>query len=171
MELGIPVSTYGAHERAQSEGGRDYGPDEAQEYARHFGVSAEWLLTGHGSSGGQPITDENSEAKLKVVGYVGEAGRVHLYDLAPEKLDQVELLSPLTNALTVALELRSGAFGLLPKDWLLLYDNDRRRPMPFMYGMLCVVDYGAGQIVVELLRREAGAVTWAVPVKAMIPRG
>src|SRR2546430_11841325 len=30
--MGIPVSTYGAHERAESPGGRDYGPDEAKKY-------------------------------------------------------------------------------------------------------------------------------------------
>lgn len=47
--LNVPVSTYGAHERAESPGGRDYGPDEAKRYARRFGVTTEWLLTGHGS--------------------------------------------------------------------------------------------------------------------------
>src|ERR1700745_3020139 len=44
--MGIPVSTYGAHERAQSPGGRDYGPEDAKKYARRFGVTPEWLLTG-----------------------------------------------------------------------------------------------------------------------------
>ncbi len=43
--LGIPVSTYGAHERAESPGGRDYGPEEAKRYGRRFGVAPEWLLT------------------------------------------------------------------------------------------------------------------------------
>src|SRR5216684_6547066 len=47
IALAIPISTYGAHERAESPGGRDYGPDEARRYARHFGVTPEWLLTGH----------------------------------------------------------------------------------------------------------------------------
>ena len=31
---------------AESPGGRDYGPDEAKRYARRFGVTPEWLLTG-----------------------------------------------------------------------------------------------------------------------------
>lgn len=44
--LGVPPATYGAHERAESAKGRDYGPDEAQRYGRHFRVSPEWLLTG-----------------------------------------------------------------------------------------------------------------------------
>jgi hypothetical protein len=34
--MNIPVSTYGAHERAESPGGRDYGPDEAKKYGRTF---------------------------------------------------------------------------------------------------------------------------------------
>jgi hypothetical protein len=44
--LGIAISTYGAHERAEAPGGRDYGPNEAQRYGRFFGVTPEWLLTG-----------------------------------------------------------------------------------------------------------------------------
>src|SRR5262245_674156 len=44
--MNVPVSTYGAHERAQSPGGRDYGPEDAKRYARRFGVTPEWLLTG-----------------------------------------------------------------------------------------------------------------------------
>ena len=44
--IGVAVSTYGAHERAQSPGGRDYGPEDAKKYARRFGVTPEWLLTG-----------------------------------------------------------------------------------------------------------------------------
>ncbi len=47
--LGVPAATYGAHERAESPGGRDYGPKEAQQYGRRFGVSPEWLLTGAGN--------------------------------------------------------------------------------------------------------------------------
>lgn len=48
--LGMPPATYGAHERAEAPNGRDYGPDEAIQYGRHFNVSPEWLLTGRGES-------------------------------------------------------------------------------------------------------------------------
>ena len=37
--MGIAVSTYGAHERAEAPGGRDYGPDEAKKYGRRFKVA------------------------------------------------------------------------------------------------------------------------------------
>lgn len=46
--MGIAPATYGAHERAESDGGRDYGPEEAQRYGLFLHVSAEWLLTGDG---------------------------------------------------------------------------------------------------------------------------
>ena len=55
--MGIPVSTYGAHERAQSPGGRDYGPEDAKKYARRFGVTPEWLLTGR-----EPFSTGGDEA-------------------------------------------------------------------------------------------------------------
>jgi phage repressor protein C with HTH and peptisase S24 domain len=69
--IGIPVSTYGAHERAETPGGRDYGPDEAKRYARRFGVTPEWLLTGREPMrpGGGP--DEVPAPKIRVLGYVG----------------------------------------------------------------------------------------------------
>lgn len=46
VALGVPRSTYNAHERAEEPGGRDYGPEDADRYARGFGVSDVYLLTG-----------------------------------------------------------------------------------------------------------------------------
>lgn len=46
--LDVAVSTYGAHEKAEQPGARDYGPDEARRYARRFRVTPEFLLTGLG---------------------------------------------------------------------------------------------------------------------------
>lgn len=45
-QLGVNVATYSAHEN----GGRKYDVDEAQAYAKRFGVSWTWLLTGEGQS-------------------------------------------------------------------------------------------------------------------------
>src|SRR5215510_6893295 len=68
--MGIAVSTYGAHERAETPGGRDYGPDEARKYARRFGVTPEWLLTGREPMRpGDP--NEPPAPKIRVLGYVG----------------------------------------------------------------------------------------------------
>src|SRR5258708_31904196 len=84
--MGIPVSTYGAHERAQSPGGRDYGPEDAKKYARRFGVTPEWLLTGREPF---PVGDEPPPPKVPVVGYVGAGSTAHFYDVAQPGLDEV----------------------------------------------------------------------------------
>ena len=45
--LGIPASTYRAHENGQNE----FSPEEAERYARKFGSSAAFLLTGEARNG------------------------------------------------------------------------------------------------------------------------
>src|SRR5438105_12029644 len=88
--MGIAVSTYGAHERAEDPGGRDFGPDEAKFYARRFGVTPEWLLTGRWQRpDGKPMTiDEPDKAtvplKVPIVGYVGSGSKVNFYDVAQQ---------------------------------------------------------------------------------------
>src|SRR5262249_62391615 len=86
--MGIPVSTYGAHERAQSPGGRDYGPEGAKKYARRFGVTPEWLLTGP-----EPVPTGADQApaapKAPVDGYVGARSAAHLFDVAHPDLHQL----------------------------------------------------------------------------------
>ena len=68
--LGVAISTYGAHERAEAPGGRDYGPNEAKRYGRWFRVAPEWLLTGRGPPPpGEPY--EPLPFRVRVVGYVG----------------------------------------------------------------------------------------------------
>src|SRR5204862_8187411 len=81
--MGIPVSTYGAHERAEQEGGRDYGPDEATQYARRFGVTPEWLLTGREPF---PAGEDPPKPKVNVIGYVGAGAEAHIYDVPPGDL-------------------------------------------------------------------------------------
>src|SRR5213080_3893433 len=86
--MGVPVSTYGAHERAEDPGGRDFGPEEAVRYGKRFKVMPEWLLTGRwlDPDGDKPIVvDEPEEVitfKVPVVGYVGAGAKAHFYDVA-----------------------------------------------------------------------------------------
>ncbi len=123
--MGIAVSTYGAHERAEAPGGRDYGPDEAKRYARRFQVTPEWLLTGRGLS---PTGEEEAPApKIQVVGYVGAGSTTHFYDVAQGNLDEVSgpACSP---AETVAVEIRGDSLGSFFNRWLVFYD-DVRRPL------------------------------------------
>lgn len=43
-DMAVPVSTYLAHEN----GSRSFKPGDAEKYAQRFGISASWLLHGHG---------------------------------------------------------------------------------------------------------------------------
>lgn len=51
--LGVSASTYRAHENGQNE----FGPEEAEHYARKFGTTAAHLLTGNGKTSGLTTFD------------------------------------------------------------------------------------------------------------------
>src|SRR3974390_839151 len=114
VALAVPVSTYGAHERAQLPGGRDYGPEEAERYAQIFGVAPEWLLMGHCQLHDERIaaaqSTDLSATKLRIVVYLGAGAQVHLYAVAPEDLEEIE--APiLVGKSTVAIDIRGNSLG------------------------------------------------------------
>lgn len=144
--LGIPVSTYGAHERAESPGGRDYGPDEAKRYGRRFGVAPEWLLTGREQF--RPgKADESSAPKVPVIGYVGAGAQAHLYEVVKRDLDEVD--PPSSTEDTVAVEVRSDSLGPFFNRWLIFYDDLRRPVTPDHIGEPCVICLKDGRILVR----------------------
>ena len=157
--LGIAISTYGAHERAEAPGGRDYGPDEAKRYGRRFGVTPEWLLTGRGQAPGDgiPGLDDGEEqqdaAKVPVVGYVGAGAEAHFYAVAQGDLDEVEEPQGATEA-TVAVEVRGDSLGAFFNRWLVFYDDVRRPATPDLIGELCVVGLHDGRILIKQLQRS-----------------
>src|SRR5919108_5510200 len=114
--MGIAISTYGAHERAEAAGGRDYGPDEAKFYARRFGVSPEWLLTGRGQGqrdefpGIPMVPEEETTPKVPVVGYVGAGAEAHFYAVAQGGLDLVDQPAGASDT-TVAVEIRGDSLS------------------------------------------------------------
>ena len=147
--MGIPVSTYGAHERAEAPGGRDYGPDEAKRYARRFGVTPEWLLTGR-----EPLApgEEVPPPKVRVVGYVGAGSETHLYSVSQGDLDEVE--QPWgSNEATVAVEIRGESLGSFLNRWLVFYDDVRRPVTSDLIGELCVVGLPDGRVLVKQIQR------------------
>jgi hypothetical protein len=173
VALGIPVATYNSHERAEHTGGRDYGPEEAQRYARRFGVTPEWLLTGYGGTAGEHAEiSEPPSTKLRVRGYVGAKAQVHLYDVAPENLDEVETPPGLTTASTVAVEVRDISLGAAFRRWLVLYDDLREPVNQDLNGVLCVIGLKDGRTLVKQLQQleDEPAILWATKVKAMLPR-
>src|SRR5262245_41942716 len=84
MAMGVPIATYSAHERAQYPGGRDFSPEDAQLYARRFGVRTEHLLLGVPD---KPSSQIASPQTLPVVGYADQADVIVFY--REDKLTQV----------------------------------------------------------------------------------
>jgi hypothetical protein len=149
--MGIPVSTYGAHERAESPGGRDYGPDEAKKYGRRFKVAPEWLLTGR-----EPVSTGADAPppppKVPVIGYVGAGSAAHFYDVPPSHLDEVTGPAD-ANESTVALEIRGESLGPFFNRWYLFYDDLRRPMTPDLIGQLCVVGLPDRRALVKQVQR------------------
>ena len=150
--MGIAVSTYGAHERAEAPGGRDYGPNEALRYGRFFGVTPEWLLTGR-----KPFPSDEPEQpparKVRVVGYVGAGAEAHLYAVAQGDLDEVDPPPGLTED-TVAVEIRGDSLGAFFNRWLVFYDDVRRPVTPDLIGELCIVGLEDGLILIKQIQRS-----------------
>jgi|SRR5215510_876445 len=189
--LGMPVSTYGAHERAEDPGGRDYGPDEAKRYARRFRVTPEWLLTGRKvgptDGVGEPDGPEDPPApKVPVAGYVGAGAEAHFYAVAQGDLDEVDAPEGSTKE-TVAVEIRGDSLGTFFDRWLVFYDDVRSPVTPDLVGKLCVVGLRDGRVLIKKLQRSRvhgqfnlvsqaeppitdATVDWAARVKSMTPR-
>ena len=189
--LGIAVSTYGAHERAEAPGGRDYGPDEAKRYGRRFRVTPEWLLTGRkiAPTDGVPGTEapeEPATPKVPVAGYVGAGAETHFYAVAQGGLDEIDAPDGSTPD-TVAVEIRGGSLGTFFDRWLVFYDDVRRPVTPDLVGKICVVGLDDGRVLIKKLQRSRSpglfnlasqteapildvAVEWAASVKGLKPR-
>lgn len=181
--IGVPVSTYNAHERAE-EGGRDYKPKTAQKYARRLQVSAEWLLTGRGSDIAEQPQDDAPHV-VRVVGYVGAGSAVHFYEVEQENLDEVQAPEGV-GVTTVAVEIKGDSLGSMFDRWLVFYDDLRVPVTDDMIGKLCVVGLADGCVLIKklvptgdglfrlLAERgppiEDAAVSWAAKIKSMAPR-
>jgi hypothetical protein len=194
LAMGIPVSTYGAHERAELPGGRDYGPDEARRYALRFDVTPEWLLTGLRQDQTQADVDapfppeqfeEPRTPKYPVVGYVGAGSQAHYYDISPGYLDQIERPNSYTHA-TVVFQIRDRGLGSVFNRWLMFADEIRERVTPDLLGRLCIVGLANGDMVLRRLQpgrtegrydliAEVGAtfrdvsVIWVAKIRSMLP--
>jgi hypothetical protein len=189
--LGMPVSTYGAHERAEDPGGRDYGPDEAKRYARRFRVTPEWLLTGRkvgptDDPGGVDTVEEPTAPKVPVAGYVGAGAETHFYAVSQGGLDEIDAPEGSTPD-TVAVEIRGNSLGTFFDRWLVFYDDVHREVTPDLLGKLCVVGLDDGRVLIKKLQRSRSpglfnlvsqteapipdvAIEWAAKVKSMMPR-
>jgi hypothetical protein len=154
--IGVAVSTYSAHERAEDPLGRDYGPDQARYYGKRFRVTPEWLLTGFGpgptgESTGFPEPDP-AIPRVLVMGYVGAGSTAHFYDVDQGNLDEVTPPEGATPS-TIAVEIRGDSLGTVFNRWLVFYDNIHRPVTPELIGELCIVGLADGRILIKQLQR------------------
>jgi len=149
-----------------------------------FGVSAAAVI--EQASVAMEPEPPSSAALVRVAGYVGTNGRVHLYDVPASELETVPA-PPSATPHTLALEIRSKSLGELFDHWLLFYDDAREMVTPERMGRLCVVGLSDGRTLIRKLQRgkraglfrllsendppmEDVSVQWATPVRALMPR-
>lgn len=197
--LGIAQSTYSAHERAQSPGGRDYNPEEAREYARFYKVQTSWLVTGEGNppkflGGAEHLDSEHvlppagERKKTLIKGYVGAStGAGALYNFAHDQFEEVDRPDFATER-TVAAEIKGKSLGPL-MDGMLVYYEDVRSPVTDdMVGSVCVVGLSDDRILLKKIVRgpngtyrllsntgdddviENAKIEWAARMIAIAPR-
>jgi hypothetical protein len=155
--LTMPVATYGAHERAQMPGGRDYSPEEAKRYARRFRVSAEWLLMGIGQGPDGTIVEPGEPEplplpKVQVVGYVGAGSSAHFYEVHQTDLEEVTAPEG-SSPSTVAVEIRGDSLGSFFNRWLVFYDSVHHPITQDLVGELCVVGLEDGRVLIKQVQR------------------
>lgn len=87
--LGVTPSTYRAHENGQNE----FGPEEAEHYARKFGTTAAHLLTGNGKSSGLKTFDPD---RIDRLGAEDRSGGRPRGEVAPsDRVDEIDVTAGL----------------------------------------------------------------------------
>lgn len=181
--FGISEITYAQHEN----GTRGFKRDAAEQYARKFHVSLEWLLTGKGPKERKPLPRSADEKRyVHLVGYVGAGAETHFF-ANDQPLDEVEAPIGATDS-TVAVEIRGDSLGTFFDRWLVFYDDVRRPVTTDLVNKLCVVGLTDGRILIKKLQRSKAArhlfhllsqteppildvqVEWAARVKHMVPK-
>jgi len=153
--LGVAISTYNSHERAEQPGGRDYSPEEAEAYARAFRVAHGWLITGKGDpkAGGdaippQPKVIDGLIREMVVAGKV-EAGSFREVDeFFDEELPTIHAPHDpkYPNARQTYFQIEGDSMNratppLLPGGYVLCVDyDDLENTVPLRDGMKVVIE-------------------------------
>lgn len=180
--LGVSEVTYVQHEN----GRRGFKRDAADQYARKFHVSLEWLLTGKGAKERRPRRQSADELRyVPLVGYVGAGAQTHFFaNDAP--LDEVPAPNGTTDS-TVAVEIRGESLGSFFDRWLVFYDDVRRPVTADLINRLCVVGLDDGRILIKKVQRSKARglfhllsqteppildvkIDWAAAVKNLVPK-
>lgn len=177
--LGMKEPTYLGHEN----GSRGF-KGRADDYARKFGVSLEWLITGRGPRE-RKVVAKTKDRSVPLVGYVAAGSEAHF--LAAGELGEIEAPEGSSDQ-TVGVEIRGDSLGPLFDRWIVFYDDVRRPVTSDLVGRLCVVGLEDGRVLVKKIQRSrtrgvfhliSGAseppildvsVEWAARVRNMVPR-
>lgn len=132
-----PVSTYAAHENGQNE----FGPEDAERYAKALKTAAGWLLTAEGPAGGANRT--------KLLGEVGAGSIVYPFEDQAVEWVEVPPGAPV-NAGAVRVKGSSMYPRYFPGE-LLFFIRDGRPPIEFL-NRECVIRLKDGGMLVKILR-------------------
>lgn len=139
--MGTPAPTYSGHEN----GTTDMPRKAAIRYARFYGVSLDWLLTGSGEG--------RRRTKVPVICYVGAGAEVHPIDDHP-KGQGIELVEPPPGVTDcVAARIRGDSMHPLRDGWLIFWRKTEDGVPEGCMGALCVVQVKDGPTLVKELRR------------------
>lgn len=174
-------NTYKSHENGirQSTGLKE---EHARKYARAFGVSLSWLMTGRGDPKGK-----DGESLVRIIGQVGaDASGSVIMTTAHESWDMAPP-PPGATSRAVALDVRGDSMHTFAENGALIYFEDQRAPLdPELIGVPCVVETEDGRVLVKRPKRgsqpglydlesDFGPVmrdvrlTWAAEIIAVIP--
>jgi len=138
--MGMKPPTYLGHENGTT--GLRRGA--AISYAKFYGLSLDWLLTGTGEGQGKQF--------VPVMGYVGAGAEVfpsHDFHKGRHP-DQVD--PSLGGSDCLAVRIRGDFLQPLQAGWLLFYDRDFKGVPKNCIGQLCVVQVKDGPVLVRTLK-------------------
>ena len=156
--MGMKPPTYLGHEN----GTTGLRRTAAIRYAKFYGLSLDWLLTGSGEG--------RRKRLVPVVGYVGAGAEMHPFDDFPmgQGLEHVE--PPPGESDCLALRIRGDSMHPFQEGWLVFYRRDFEGVPENAIGQLCVVQVKDGPILVKVLRRGARKKAWRLESWNAAPR-
>lgn len=158
--IGVATSTYQTHENETQ--GRGFPKSAAERYAKFFGVTIDYLLTGKKSG--------RNRSKIPVVGYIGAGQEFHPVDDHPPG-QGLDLVDPPTgeDGPCVAARIRGNSMHPLKDGWIIFWNKDQDGVPDECIGQLCVVQLMDGRMLVKDLYRGSGPgmfnlVSWNAPL-------
>jgi hypothetical protein len=146
--MGMKPPTYLGHENGTT--GLRRGA--AIRYAKFYGLSLDWLLTGAGQGG--------ASRHVPVVGTVGAGGVVQPVEGFPKGhgVDQVE--PPATDNDCVAVRISGDGMAPLRDGWLLFYRRDTDGVPKDCIGELCIVQVKNGPVLLRVVDKASHRGQW-----------